>query len=94
MFRIIPLVLLVVGLTAPVRAVEPGVETITIRVRGAANQSPAALRHLRQRLADAALEACGAAPGSLAEVKDAVRRTPCWRDSYSLAISQAAGHAP
>ena len=94
MFRIIPLVLLVLGLTAPVRAVEPDVETITIRVRGTADQSPAAQRHLRQRLADASLEACGAAPGSLAEVKDAVRRTSCWRDSYTRAVSRAAGHEP
>jgi UrcA family protein len=94
MIRTIPLALLVLALAVPVRAVEPGMETITIRVRGTTDQSSAAQRHLRQRVADAALEACGAAPGSLAEVKDAVRRTPCWQESYTRAISQTGGHQP
>jgi UrcA family protein len=94
MSRTIPLALLILGLAAPVRAIEPGIETSTIRVRGTADPSAGAQRHLKQRLADAALEACGAAPGSLVEVKDAVRRTRCWQDSYTRALSQTGRHEP
>lgn len=84
-----PLVLLVLGLATPARATGPRAETIVIRVRGAASDSPAAARHLRQRIADAALEACGAGPGSLAEAKMSVARTQCWKGSYAGGMAQA-----
>lgn len=92
--RFVPLVVLLLGLAAPVRAAELGTETSAIRVRGTTGTSPAALGHLRKRIADAALEVCGASPGSLREVKDAVQSTTCWQDSYARGIAQTGGYKP
>ncbi len=88
--RTVPLALIVLGLAASIAAAEPGVETTIVRVRGAASMSPAAMRHLEERISQAALEVCGAAPGSLVEVKDAVAHTRCWQDSYANGMAQIA----
>ncbi len=87
--RTVPIALIVLSLVTSIAAAEPGIETTAIRVRGAASTSPAAMRHLKERISQAALEVCGAAPGSLAEMKDAVAHTRCWHDSYSGGIAQA-----
>jgi UrcA family protein len=47
--------------------------------------SPAATRRLLARIGDAALEACGASPFSLAEFKVATRSSECWRKAVDEA---------
>lgn len=89
-----PLVLLVLGLATASHAADQRGDTNVIRVRPAASASPAAARHLRQRIADAALEACGAGPGSLAEAKASVASSQCWKDSYAGGIAQVATGQP
>jgi UrcA family protein len=46
----------------------------------------AARRLLLLRIGDAALEACGASPFSLAEFKIATRSSRCWRDAVDDAV--------
>jgi UrcA family protein len=69
-------------------AADKGVETIEIRLRyerGETN-SPVAERKLLKRIGEAALEACGASPFSLAEFKIATMRSRCWRDAVDEAV--------
>ncbi len=68
-----------------------GSETVIVRVARPVSRSPAAMRRLERRIADAALEVCGASDFSLAEVKAAVLRSACWRQSYADAIAQVGG---
>ena len=46
----------------------------------------AAARQLLGRIGDAALEACGASPFSLAEFKMATRSSRCWQDAVDDAV--------
>jgi len=52
--------------------------------------SPAAARRLLVRIGDAALEACGASPFSLAELKIATRNSQCWRKAVDGATRRIA----
>lgn len=79
------------GLPLAALAAGPDERTTIVHVRRPAVTSPAAARRLELRLADAALEACGAPAGSLAEVKADVRRSRCWQDSYAGAVAQVRG---
>ena len=60
-----------------------GVETTDIRLRYSHTDlaTPAAARRLLARIGNAALEACGASTFSLAEYKNAIRASRCWRDA-------------
>jgi hypothetical protein len=51
-------------------------------------RDPAAVRHLYLRLSDAALQACGAGPESLRDVRAATRRSPCWRAAMLATLRQ------
>ncbi len=48
--------------------------------------SSGAARHLLRRIGDAALEACGASPFSLAEFRTATVASRCWRDAVGDAV--------
>jgi UrcA family protein len=67
-----------------------GSETTEIRLRYDRRDltSPAAARRLLVRIGDAALEACGASPFSLAEFKIATRSSRCWRDAVDRTVSR------
>ena len=66
----------------------------TVRVARPTANSPAAERLAERRIADAALEVCGASPFSVAEAKAAVGRSRCWHDSYARGVAQLHGGAP
>jgi UrcA family protein len=76
--------LLMAALAAPGVA---GAQTITtsVAVKRVAVHSEADAHRLQRRIADAALEACGASGFSAAEYRDAVTHSAC----YSAAIAQA-----
>ncbi len=82
------LLLVAVGMAGPVQAREVGTETVSIRVARTDidPNSPSAVRHLRRRLADAALEACGGSTFSIAETRAAIQATQCWHDAYADAL--------
>lgn len=80
--------LLALSAAAPAFAADPGAVTTSIRVPRLADASPAADRRMERRIADAALEACGASPFSAAEVKAAVARSRCWHESYADGMAQ------
>ncbi len=69
-----------------------GSETIEIHLRYHPQDlaSPAAARRLLARIGDAALEACGASPFSLAEFKIATRNSQCWREAVDGATRRIA----
>ncbi len=79
------------ALAMPVQAAPADPETVIVRVARPASHTPAAMRRLERRIADAALEVCGASDFSLADVKAAVLRSACWRQSYADAIAQVGG---
>jgi UrcA family protein len=87
--RITTFALLASRLITPALANDPGVVTMTVRVARPATVTPAATRGFKRRIADAALEACGASPYSAAEMKAAVARSQCWKVSYAGAIAQS-----
>lgn len=87
-FRCAPLALAGLVLIVPSLAAQPASETVSIRVAHPASLSPAATRRLERRIANAALEACGASPYSAPGYKDAVARSTCWHDSYADGIAQ------
>ena len=78
----------VAGFAAPILAADPATITTRVAVIRPATTSPVKMRHLKRRLADAALEACGASGFSLAEMKAAAARSRCWQDAYAGAIVQ------
>jgi UrcA family protein len=86
--RTAPLFLIACGLATPVAARDVDVDTVVIRVPRPSDTTPDAMRRLRGRISEAALEACGLTPGSLAEVKSAIRRSDCWRKGYNGARAQ------
>lgn len=88
-FRTAPLLLLVAGFATPASARDAGFETVVVHVARPADTSPAALRRLKGRIEEAALEACGADAGSLTEVRQAVHRSDCWRKSFAGGMAQA-----
>lgn len=87
-FRYARTVLLGLALVAPAQAAEHGAETLTIRIARPASTAPAVTRRLERRIAAAALEVCGASPYSVPDMKDAVKHSPCWRESYAAGIAQ------
>ncbi|HEY2048341.1 MAG TPA: UrcA family protein [Caulobacteraceae bacterium] len=50
--------------------------------------TPRAAQNLLARLGDAALEACGAYPGSVRDYRMAVSRSACYRDKLDKAVAQ------
>jgi len=89
--RLIAIAMLALGCAGPAFAAEAGEQTTSVRVFRAEPASPMADRHLKHRIADAALEVCGASSFSLAEVKNAVAHSACWRRSYADGLSQIRG---
>jgi len=69
-----------------------GLETTEIHLRYHRQDlvSPAAARRLLVRIGDAALEACGASPFSLAELKIATRNSQCWQKAVDGATRRIA----
>lgn len=63
----------------------PGEITEAVTLRGVTRNpgSPEAATRLLRRIGDAAMLACGAWATSLAEMKRAVRASPCWHDSVA-----------
>ncbi len=85
---LIVLPILLAGIGPGGHAAPTGLETSEIRLRyqHGALISPAAARGLLKRIGDAALEACGASPFSLAEFKTATEQSRCWRDAVDDAV--------
>ncbi|WP_298686534.1 UrcA family protein [uncultured Sphingomonas sp.] len=90
--RHLPTVLLALALAVPAAA-DPGATT-SVRVIRPTAATPGAARIAERRIADAALEVCGASPFSVAEAKTAVAHSRCWHDSYARGIAQLHGGAP
>jgi UrcA family protein len=69
---------------------DPSVETIAVRVSHVNLNPPSQSEalHTLERLKDAALEACGGSPFSLAEFRTAVRASKCWHDSLADALAR------
>ena len=69
---------------------DPSLETIAVRVRyinlNPPSQSEAL--HTLDRLKDAALEACGGSPFSLAESRTAIKASKCWHESLADAVAR------
>ena len=63
--------------------------TTTAQVRSRRPRSPANDVILAQRLEDAALSVCGAAEGSLREVRSAVARSTCYVEARKKAFRDA-----
>ena len=87
------LALLGFALAVSVPAAASDMEIAIVRVVRPVSTSPAALRQLKRRIADAALEVCGASTFSASGVKDATVRSACWRKSYADAIAQMGSSA-
>lgn len=77
-------------LATPVAAQEKvGPNTYAIAVESL-DVRPATVRAARRALArieEAALEVCGAPHGALREVRRAVRKSECWKDSVDRAVT-------
>ena len=70
------------------REVGPGRYAVTVHRAQLHPGTPRAARRTIARIEAAALEACGASPVSLREVKLAVRDSDCWRDSMAAAMER------
>jgi UrcA family protein len=70
------------------RKVGPGLYAVTVHRAQLHPATPAAARRTIARIEAAALEACGASPFSLREVKLAVRSSDCWGDSVAATIKR------
>ncbi len=79
-----------ISLPAGVARAQSEDTSVLVRVKAADlhPRSPEAAHQLLARLEKAALEACGASEFSFPDVKLAIQRTPCWRDSVARAITQ------
>lgn len=62
--------------------------SVTITVHGGDLDKPAAAKRLFDRIEEAALEVCGASRFSFPDVRRAVRRSDCWRQSVSRAVAE------
>jgi UrcA family protein len=80
------------ALAAPVAAqrVDAGAERAVIQLNHVDRHptTPAAARRSLARIDRAALEVCGAFDSSFRELKDAVHRSDCWRESMAGAVAQ------
>lgn len=92
--RVIPIALLALVWGMPVLAEDVGPLTSSVRVARPAASARIATRTLERRIADAAMDVCGASPFSGAEVKAAVARSQCWHDSYAAGIAQIGAPSP
>lgn len=65
-------------------------ESVTVRLYAPDlhPRTPAAADRLLGRIEEAALEACGASPSSLYELRRAARQSDCWRKAVSNAVAQ------
>ena len=61
---------------------------VTIRHADLHPTSPRAVRAMLNRLAEAAMTACGASSFSLREVKASVRASTCWRDGMADVLAR------
>ncbi|MFA5965332.1 MAG: UrcA family protein [Sphingomonas sp.] len=66
----------------------PGEVTESVTLRGVTRNpaTPRAATRLLHRIGDAAMLTCGASATSLADMKQAVRASPCWRDSVAETV--------
>jgi UrcA family protein len=69
---------------------DPSVVTSTVRVShiNLNPLSPSEALHTLDRLRDAALEACGGSPFSLAEFRTAIRASKCWHESLADVVAR------
>ncbi|CAN5457629.1 hypothetical protein BH10PSE14_BH10PSE14_38770 [soil metagenome] len=77
---------LLLGATQVANAADrPGEVTESVTLRGVTRNpaTPQAAARLLHRIDDAALQVCGASATSLADMKQAVRASPCWRNSVA-----------
>ncbi|MEG3146629.1 UrcA family protein [Sphingomonas sp. RT2P30] len=77
---------LLLGAAVPASAADrPGEVTESMMLRGVTRNpaSPQAATRLLQRIGDAAMLVCGASATSLADMKRAVRTSPCWHNSVA-----------
>src|ERR1700740_2367556 len=74
-----------VGLSAGVARAQAEDTSVLVRIKAAGlhPRSPETAHQLLARLEKAALEACGASEFSFPDVKLAIQRTPCWRESVA-----------
>lgn len=61
---------------------------VVVRRADAQARDPRAVRRLYLRLSDAALQACGAGPESLRELRIATRASRCWNDAMLATLRQ------
>jgi UrcA family protein len=81
---------LVLSLAAPAIAGNDGTITTSVRVKRIAVRSPQDARRLDRRIADAALQACGAEDHDLSEMRGAIRHSSCYADAMRDAHSSTA----
>jgi UrcA family protein len=62
--------------------------SVTLRTAKLDLSNPQDARALKSRINAAAMEACGAYPGSLRELKRVVARSACHRDAVAGAVAQ------
>lgn len=71
---------------------EDAAQGIVVRFGAADSRTMAGARRLLDRIGDAALEACGASPFSLIDVRRVVMASDCWHDAMEHAVRRI--HAP
>jgi UrcA family protein len=62
--------------------------SVRIEVRQGDLDNPLAAKRLFDRIEEAALEVCGGSPFSFPDVRRAVRKSDCWRQSVSTAVTE------
>jgi UrcA family protein len=62
--------------------------SVRIEVHQGDLDSPLAAKRLFDRIEEAALEVCGGSPFSFPDVRRAVRKSDCWRQSVSTAATE------
>lgn len=86
----ITLVLALAFFAAPclAQAVQIGPDryAVTLRRADVGSEIPAAARRTLSRIEAAAMAVCGAPESSLSVVRNAVRRSSCWRESVAKAV--------
>ncbi|WP_294395292.1 UrcA family protein [uncultured Sphingomonas sp.] len=87
----LPVLLLAAVPAAASKSTDPtGTITTDVRVSGLDRtpETAAEVGRVQRRLANAALEACGASTFSLTDVKRAVAGSTCWRQAYAEAAGR------
>ena len=82
---------LALGLAIPVAGLASATSedhvSVTVRYHDGGLDRPREAAQMLRRIDSAALEACGAAPGSLREYREAVGKSACHEDGVSRAVA-------